>query len=259
MQYTTLLFEVRDNVARITLNRPEANNALNLDMAMDLMRASLQCSEDPEVRAVVMTGSGKMFCPGGDLKAFAAAGADFPSMLREALTYFHGAMSLLARMDAPLVIAVNGFAAGGGMSIACAGDITLAAESARFTMAYTGVGLSPDGSASYSLPRLVGLKRALELVLTNRVLSAQEALDWGIVTEVLPDAELLPRAHSLARELAAGFPKALGASKRLFRSSLSETLESQLEREAESIVDMAGTPETQQAIAAFVQKGASKR
>jgi 2-(1,2-epoxy-1,2-dihydrophenyl)acetyl-CoA isomerase len=254
MQYKTLLLEIRDNVARITLNRPEANNALNGEMAQELMHASIQCSEDPAVRAVLIAASGKMFSPGGDLKSFAAQGDNLPRHLKEITVYLHAAVSRLKRMDAPLVVAVNGFAAGAGMSLACAGDITLAAESARFTVAYTGVGLSPDGSSSYFLPRLVGMKRALELTLTNRILSAQEALDWGIVTRVVPDAELLPQADSTARELAAGPTKALGASKRLLMTSWSETLETQMEHEAQSVTDMSRTSDARQAIPAFIEK-----
>ncbi len=132
MQYATLLFDVRDNVAHITLNRPEAANCLNKEMAVDLMHAVIRCSEDPEIRAVVMTGAGSTFSGGGDLKSFAAQGEQLPYHLKEVTTYLHAAISRLVRMDAPVVAAVQGSAAGAGMSLACACDMVVAAESARF-------------------------------------------------------------------------------------------------------------------------------
>jgi len=258
MQYATILFDVRDNVAHITLNRPEAANSLNREMASDLMHAVMRCSEDSAIRAVVITGTGPMFCSGGDLKEFAAQGEHLPYHLKEVTTYLHAAISRLTRMDPPVVAAVNGSAAGAGMSLACACDIVVAAETARFTMAYTRVGLTPDGSSTYFLPRLVGLKRALELTLTNRVLSAQEALEWGIVTRVVPDTELLAQAHALAAQLAAGPTKTLGSSKRLLHTGWTETLETQMEHESQTIADMARTADASEGITAFLEKRTAK-
>ena len=161
-------------------------------------------------------------------------------------------------MDAPVVMAVNGVAAGAGMSFACSGDIVVAAESARFVMAYTRVGLAPDGSSTYFLPRIVGLRRALELVLTNRELSAQEALDMGIVNRVAPDAEFLTQARAIATQFAAGPTKALGIAKRLMHSGLTETLETQMERESQALADMGATSDARGAIAAFLEKQTPK-
>jgi len=258
MQYATILFDVRDHVAHITLNRPEVANSLNREMASDLMHAVMRCSEDSAIRAVVITGTGPMFCSGGDLKEFAAQGEHLPYHLKEVTTYLHAAISRLTRMDPPVVAAVNGTAAGAGMSLACACDIVVAAETARFTMAYTRVGLTPDGSSTYFLPRLVGLKRALELTLTNRVLSAQEALEWGIVTRVVPDTELLAQAHALAAQLAAGPTKTLGSSKRLLHTGWTETLETQMEHESQTIADMARTADASEGITAFLEKRTAK-
>jgi len=258
MQYATILFDVCDHVAHITLNRPEAANSLNREMASDLMHAVMRCSEDSAIRAVVITGTGPMFCSGGDLKEFAAQGEHLPYHLKEVTTYLHAAISRLTRMDPPVIAAVNGSAAGAGMSLACACDIVVAAETARFTMAYTRVGLTPDGSSTYFLPRLVGLKRALELTLTNRVLSAQEALEWGIVTRVVPDTELLAQAHALAAQLAAGPTKTLGSSKRLLHTGWTETLETQMEHESQTIADMARTADASEGITAFLEKRTAK-
>ncbi|GEN33923.1 enoyl-CoA hydratase [Aneurinibacillus danicus] len=254
MSYTTLTFDVRDNVATITLNRQEAANAMNLDLAKDLMHVALKCDESPEVRAVIITGTGSAFSVGGDLKSFSEQGSHLPGHLKEVTTYLHAAISRLTRMDAPVIAAVNGVAAGAGMSLAIAADLVIAAESARFTMAYTRVGLTPDGSASYFLPRIVGLKRALELTLTNRVLSAQEAYELGIVTQVVPDTEVLTQANVTAAQLANGAKTALGAAKRLLHSGWNQTLETQMENEAQTLAKMAQTTEGIEGITAFLEK-----
>ncbi len=253
-QFSALLFDVRDNVAHITLNRPDAANAMSSEMSKELMHAALRCDEDPAIRAVLIAGAGRTFCAGGDLRSFAAQGDNLPAHLKEMTTYLHAAVSRLTRMDAPVIAAVQGAAAGAGLSLALAADILLAAETARFTVAYTRVGLAPDGSSTYSLPRLIGLKRALELALTNRLLSAKEALDWGLVARVVPDADLQAEAEGLARQLAGGATKALGAAKRLLHSGFTETLETQMELEARAISDMARTADSREGIAAFLEK-----
>jgi 2-(1,2-epoxy-1,2-dihydrophenyl)acetyl-CoA isomerase len=252
--YNTLEFDVRDGVAHVTLERPEAGNALNLELSQELLRAVLRCDEDPEVRAVLLAGAGDMFCVGGDLKSFSGQGEHLPHHLKEVTTYLHAAVSRMARMDPPVVAAVQGAAAGAGMSLSCACDLVLAAESARFVMAYSNAGLTPDGSSTYFLPRLVGLKRALDLTLTNRQLSAQEAMEWGIVTRVVPDEDLYEEATALASRLAAGATKALGAAKRLLHTGLTETLETQLEHETQTIADMARTADAREGIASFLEK-----
>jgi 2-(1,2-epoxy-1,2-dihydrophenyl)acetyl-CoA isomerase len=229
-------------------------NALNLDLAQDLLRAVLRCDEDPEVRVVVIAGTGRMFCVGGDLKSFTEQGEHLPHHLKELTTYLHAAVSRMARMDPPVVAAVHGAAAGAGLSLTCACDLVVAAESARFSMAYSNAGLTPDGSSTYYLPRLVGFKRAMELTLTNRQLSAQEAMEWGIVTRVVPDDDLSENANTLALQLAAGATKALGAAKRLLHIGWTETLETQMEHETQTIADMARTSDAHEGIAAFLEK-----
>ena len=150
MDYSTITFEVQDSIATVRLNRPDNANALNIDMSRELMQAAIRCSEDRAIRAVLLTGTGRMFCAGGDLKSFArhGRGASLASHLKEVTSYLHSAVSRFLRMDPPLIGVINGIAAGAGMSIACACDLVLAAESSKFTMAYTRAGLTPDGSST---------------------------------------------------------------------------------------------------------------
>jgi 2-(1,2-epoxy-1,2-dihydrophenyl)acetyl-CoA isomerase len=251
--HETIDLEVRDGVAHLTLNRPDAANGINLELAQDLMEATLAIAADPAARVVLLTGAGKMFCAGGDVKGFANRD-DLPTYLRETLGPLHTALTNLVRGDAPVVAAVQGSAAGAGMGFVGASDLVVAAESAKFVMAYTGVGLTPDGSSSWFLPRLVGLRRALELTFTNRVLSAAEALDWGLITQVVPDDELHEQAAALAAKVAAGPPLALAAAKRLLHTSLEDTLETHLAREAEAISAASGTSEGLEGVAAFNEK-----
>ncbi len=258
MTFKTLLFELRDGVAYITLNRPEAANALNLDMGRDLMHVARQCDEDPAVRAVLIQANGKMFCAGGDVTSFGPAGDGLPRLLRELTTYLHAGISSFVRMRAPVIAAVNGSAAGAGFSLACAADITLAAKSSRFVVAYTAIGLTPDGSSTYYLPRLVGARRALELMMTNRVLKSEEALEWGLVNRVVEDDKLQEEAERLARTLATGPTNAFGSVKKLLLEGASNTLETQMESEARAIVAVARTDDAKEGIQAFLGKRAAK-
>lgn len=258
MDYTTLRFELTDGVAKITLNRPDAYNAMNLAMVRELYDAIRRCDDDLAVRAVLLTGAGKAFCAGGDLRSFAAEDEEIGAHLKDVTTALHDAISRMARMDAPVIAAVNGVAAGGGMALACACDLIVASESARFTMAYTRAGLTPDGSSTFFLPRLVGLGRALDLALTNRMLSAAEAEAWGIVSRVVPDADLLPAAERLAAELATGATAALGGAKRLLIAGWNETLETQMAHESRRIARAAEGAEAREGIAAFLEKRAPR-
>ena len=254
MEYETIQFTVKDQVARITFNRPDAANALNSVMGKELMDVAIRCDEDPEVRAVLLTGTGKMFCAGGDLREFARLGDRLPIAFKELTTYCHAATSRLMRMKAPVITAVNGVAAGMGMSLAICGDIIIAAESAAFVAAYTAAGLSPDGGMTYFLPRLIGQSRTKELLLTNRKLTAQEALEWGIVNRVVPDADLMKETESLARSLASGPTRAFGTVRGLLNDTFSQTLETQMELEARGIAEMAKTKDARGGIQAFVEK-----
>jgi 2-(1,2-epoxy-1,2-dihydrophenyl)acetyl-CoA isomerase len=253
--YETIELDVRDGVAHLTLNRPSAANGINLTLARELAQATRVIAADPAARVVLLTGAGARFCGGGDLKAFADV-HDLPAHLRELLGELHSAIAQLVRGDAPVVAAVQGSAAGAGIGLVGASDLVLAGESTKFVMAYTGVGLTPDGSSSYFLPRLVGLRKALELTFTNRVLSAAEAETYGLITAVVPDDQLLAEAEKLAAKLAAGAPQALAGAKRLLHASLKSDLEEHLALEAETIAIASGSPEGIEGIASFVAKRA---
>ena len=254
MQYTQLLFDVRDSVAFITLNRPEILNAVNLELARDLMNVAMECHDNHKVRAVVLSGAGNAFCAGGDLKSFVAQGERLPAYITEVATSFHTAVSYLTRMRAPVIAAVQGSAAGAGMSLACACDLVVADASARFTAGYTRIGLTPDGSLTYFLSRSIGMKRALELTLLNRTLSGQEAYHWGIVTSLAPDGNVQAQAEALAHRLAMGPTLAFGATKRLLHQGWSASLETQMTDEGQAISTMAGSADGQEGIAAFLEK-----
>src|SRR5262245_3238782 len=256
MGYEAVRYDVHDGIATITLSRPEAYNALNLTMGRDLFHATLEADEDRAVRCIVITGAGRAFCAGGDVKDFADNPDRIGILVKELTTYLHGAVSRLARTAKPVVMGVNGVAAGGGMSLALAGDLVVAAESAKFTMAYAKIAASPDGSSSYFLPRLIGIRRALELHYTNRVLSAREAMEWGLVNRVHPDAEFAGALGALARELAEGPTLAFGRAKQLFHQSTQESLETQMELEAQAIAACGHTEDFRSGVVGFARKQA---
>jgi 2-(1,2-epoxy-1,2-dihydrophenyl)acetyl-CoA isomerase len=258
MGYETLTFEVRDGVGYLTLNRPKAANALNLEMAQELVEVGKRCDENAKIRAVLLTGAGRMFCAGGDLRRFAEADEGIPAFVQKLASTFHESLSILGRMEAPIVVAVNGAAAGAGMSLVCHADLAIAAESAKFTMAYTAAGLTPDGSATYFLPRMIGRRRAAELMLTNRRLSAAEALEWNFVNRVVPDGELMAEAEKLARTLASGPTRAYGGIKKLLIASATNDFETQMDLEMKFIVDTAGSRDGAEGINAFLEKRAPK-
>ena len=248
-----VLFDIEDGVTTITINRPSNANSFTINTVEELCALSIECDDNPEVRAVLLTGTGRMFSSGADLNAFIAE-QDAATFVKKATTFFHMAISRFARMNPPVIAAVNGIAAGGGFSFAISCDLVLAAESAMFTSAYTNSAISPDGSSTYFLPRLVGLRRAQELFLTNRRLSAAEALEWGLVTRVVPDDRLMDEARALAKQLASGPTLAYGGVKRLLASSFESGLETQMEYEARSIADMSASHDLNEGVAAFVER-----
>ncbi|MBA2673695.1 enoyl-CoA hydratase-related protein [Ramlibacter sp.] len=256
--YSTLTFERQDGVALVTLNRPADANCLNQQMAAELLAVAERCAGDDGIKAVVLTGQGRFFCAGGDVNAFASFGEHAASEVKRLADELHRAISSFSRMRAPLIAAVNGVAAGAGFSLAMSADLVLAAESASFTMAYTAIGFSPDGSSSYFLPRLVGLRRAQELMFTNRKLSAAEAADWGVATRVVPGAALQDAALELAHKLANGALGAHAGIKKLLLATYGSTLEDQMELEGQTVAACAASPDGQEGVQAFLAKRVPK-
>lgn len=250
-----ILLERDGAVARITLNRPDVGNAIDIPMARAMLEAAIAVDEDSGVRCVVLTGVGKLFCAGGDVGAFAGAGERLPTFLKEITAYLHTAQQRFARMDKPLVTAINGSAAGAGVGLAVLGDIALASPKASFTLAYTGLGLSPDAGATWLLPRLIGMRQAQELCLRNRRIDAGEAAALGLITRVV-DGDLLAEAMAIAGELAASATPALGATRRLLLESATATFDTQLDAEARSIAALSRTPEGKEGVAAFAARRA---
>jgi 2-(1,2-epoxy-1,2-dihydrophenyl)acetyl-CoA isomerase len=247
---TTVAFEVRNGVAVLTLNRPDAQNAIDLELATALDEATQRIGGS---RAVLLCAAGPAFCAGGDLKAFSAE-PDMAAYVSQVVTRVHAALRRIDELDLPVVAAVRGAAAGAGLGIVCSADIVLASTTARFVSAFTKIAVTPDGSTTWALPRLVGMRRALELVLTNRVLSAEDAVDWGIATRVVADDALDAEAMAQATELANGPTAALCRSKRLVRTSLDNTLDAQLDREKASLVLSASEADAAEGIDAFLSK-----
>ena len=258
MDFETLTFSQDSTVATITLSRPDAANGLNAQMASELKRVAQECDSRDDIRVVILTAAGRFFCAGGDIKEMSSHGDAVALRIKSLADDLHMAISTFSRMPKPLIIAVNGTAAGAGFSLAVSGDLVMASENAKFTMAYTKAGLSPDGSSSYFLPRLIGLRRTQDLMFTNRVLSAQEAYEWGLVTRVLPQDDLLKTARELAEELARGAPRSNAAIKALLRTSFTNGLETQMEIEGRKISACAGSPDGREGIEAFIEKRAPK-
>src|SRR5262249_48723668 len=207
-----VLLDIADGIARLRLNRPDAANGMSAELLSALCEAIMVCHGEADLRVVLLSGEGKNFCAGGDVRAFASKGEKLPGYIRQATAYLQNAVTGLLRLEAPVIACVQGFAAGGGgFGLVCASDLVIAAESAKFMAGATRVAMAPDAGVSVTLSRLVGLRRAMSILLTNPVISAAEALEMGIVTRVVPDADLASASLALAQELAAGAPKALAA------------------------------------------------
>lgn len=250
-------FSLRDSVATVTLCRPEEANSIGVEMARQLCDVAARCDTE-QVRAVLLQAEGPIFCGGGDVKAFGSAADRLPELLAEILEPLHEAIARFSQMNAPLVVAVGGTAAGGGLGLACAGDFVLAADNAKFAIAYTRIGLTPDASTTYFLPRRIGLARTKQLLLRNPVLDAATALEWGLVDRVVAASELGAEAARLAAELAAGPTSAFGAVKRLLLETLANDLETQLDLEARTICEMGATTDGKEGVRALLDKRAPR-
>ena len=254
MELETIDYEVSDGVAHVRLARPAGANAVNPQFSSDLRDVMLEIEWDDAVKAVSVTAEGKIFCAGGDLKEFNQAGAGLPKLTSRMLTDFHGGIYKMNRMPKPFVAGVNGAAGGAGLSIVSAFDLVVAGESAKFTMAYTRAGVTPDGTSTYFVARHIGVRRMLDLTLTNRVLSAEEAEAWGLVNRIVPDDEVDTVTAELAQSLADGPSWALGHAKQIVYAGFDSPLEQAGELEGVTIAAAMGTHDGREGIAAFVEK-----
>ena len=255
MDFETINFELNGRVGIVTMNRPDDANALNAQMAAELFEVSVRCSRNNNLGALIITANGKMFNAGGDLKEFnSPPGKRKDEHLSRVASNLHDALIRFAYMDAPVIMAVNGTAAGGGFSLALSGDYILASDKAKFVSAYTASGLTPDGSSTYYLAKHIGLLKAKELFLTNRMLTAKEAVEWGFVNEVTDHDNLMNRAGELASKFAQGPTKAFGGVKRMLLSSFSNPIEAQLDQETRHIVGTMDTHDGPHGLDAFLNK-----
>lgn len=242
------------SVSRIVLDRPDAGNTIDETMAIAFGKAAQELAEDPETRVVVLTGTGALFCGGGDVRAMAAASDGASAVIDRITSNLHRGIIALAEMPKPLVTIVNGPAAGAGLGLAILGDIVIASDTAHFTSAYTAIGMTPDGATSWLLPRLIGLRRALEMVVTNRRILAEEAERIGLVTRVVPAADLDEVEREVTGTLDRGFVAASGKARRLVETSYERSLTEHLAIEARTIVEAASTQEGHAGIATFLKR-----
>lgn len=254
-----VLLSIEGNVGRLRLNRPLQSNGISIELLEALHRAIMACHGNPRIRAVLLTGEGPNFCAGGDVKEFASKGEALPDFLRKATSYLQISSAGLIHLDAPVVAAVQGYAAGGGgLGLVCSSDIVVAARSSKFMAGATRVGMAPDGGASVTLPRLIGFRRAMDLILTNRVVEAQEALEIGLVTRVVADEDLEAAALGVARELASGAPRALAGAKRLLWTGLGLGVDACLPEEARTVSELSGTADSREGLAAVIERRAPR-
>lgn len=248
-------YSVTDGVATMCLNRPDARNAIDLQMAEETLVVARRIAADPTVRAVLICGNGPSLTVGGDIAYFRETPpAQYGNLLVRMTNPFHEAFRILSRIDAPIVTAAHGSVAGGGIGYAYAADVVLAAEGTKFVTAFAAIGLSGDGGGTWHLPRLIGPARAARAYLENRPITADQALEWGMISEIVPPAELRERAAALAGSLAQGPTRAFGRMRALLRDTWNNDLSQQLLAESEGIKATGDTDDATNAVASFTAK-----
>ena len=253
MQYDNILFTKADQVAVIKFNRPKAFNAFNFDLFNDLIKALEICGDDKDVKVIVITGEGKAFSTGGDVAMFESS-PDASETLRQLTKLLNFAITGIRRISKPVIAMINGTVAGVGVSIAAACDLRICASSAKFRQAYTSIGLIPDGAWTLLLPLLIGFGKAQELVYLDPLLSAGEALDMGLVNQVVEDNELESTTRQIAMKLAASPSIAYAIAKENFNQAMLGLLERQLELERSGMIRVGRTADAREGIAAFIEK-----
>lgn len=255
MNFQAILFEIRDGVARLTLNRPEKLNSFNVQMHEEVQEALKQVEINPNTRVLVLTGAGRGFCAGQDLADRAAVPASGPPDLGLSIEkYYSPLVRTLAALPLPVVAAVNGVAAGAGANLALACDLVVATKSASFIQSFAKLGLVPDTGGTYSLPRLIGAARALGLVLLGEKLSAEQAANWGLIWRCVEDTEFQPTVEALVQYLAAAPTKGLAYAKRAIRMSAQNGLDDQLDIERDFNRELGRSKDFQEGVSAFLEK-----
>lgn len=254
MEYTKIKFSIADGIARLVLADPANRNAIGLRVTQELHAAAIACEATSNLRCVLLTGEGAQFSVGGDLNEFIRERARLQVHAREMTVNFHAAILILNRLSAPLVCGVNGLAAGGGLSLVCMSDFALAKRSAKMNFAYTRSGLTPDGGATYFLPRLVGLQRAFDILATNPTLSADAAYALGLIARVVEDSDYDAALEAVVQQLATMPSSAVGRLKMLVRAGIENSLAAQLDLEGRTIAAQAATPETLATLERFLAK-----
>jgi 2-(1,2-epoxy-1,2-dihydrophenyl)acetyl-CoA isomerase len=253
--YNAILFEVDGPVATLTLNRPDCLNALNFEMGEDIQQAMQLVEHDSSIRALVLTGAGRGFCSGQDLGDRAPPDSDIVEIYTKA--YF-AVLACIRASRVPVVMAINGSAAGGGFSLVLCGDLLLAAQSAEFVQEPSRIGIAPDLDSSYLLPSAIGRARSLEMMMANEPVSAEQALQWGMINECLDDEQLMPRARELASTLAKGPTRALAMTRQLVDESEGNDFEAQYRRELEVNRELRDCFDGKEGVQAFLEKRAAR-
>ncbi len=251
-----LVLTIESGIARLTLDRPDLGNALTSEASKKLGEAIDRIAADPGVRVVVLTGNGKMFSAGGDIREFVTTLDSLADLIGDELVHLNETLLKLAALPVPVIAALNGPVAGGGIGLALTADVVISAASARFRAGYAAIGLSPDAGTSYQLTRLMGPQRAKEFLFTNRFLDSAEALAVGLVAKVVPDADLVRETDAMARTIAAMPPGALAAVKSLVNAAATESHAAILAREREWMMVNAATPDAREGIRAFMERRA---
>jgi len=241
-------------IATVRLNDPGSLNALSVPMADRLRSVLVDLGEDDTIRVLVLTGTGRGFCAGGDVQSFYDNRDDPHEVMQQVLDGLHGAVGVLLDLPFPTIAAINGVVAGAGMGVALATDLAIASDDAMFTMAYTGIGVSPDGSSTFFLPRLVGTRVAMDMILTNRRISGSEAVELGMINASVPVDEFEQAVTTLAGKLAKGPKKAYVRARHLVRTSMGNSPATQMEAEASSILAAAETKDFYEGVSAFIEK-----
>ncbi len=253
------LLSLENGVGHIQLNRPESANGLDIPTLNALYEALMACHGDRRIRVVLLTGAGANFCAGGDVHTFAGKGERLSEYIRQATLQLQVCISAMVHLDAPVIAAVQGFAAGGGgMGLVCAADVVIAAQSSKYLAGATRVAMAPDAGLSVTLPRLVGPRKAAEMLLMNPVIDSGEALELGLVSRIVADENLLGEAWAYAEKMARGAPLALASTKRLLWAGVGLGVDAAMPEESRTVAELCKTSDVQEGLAAVIEKRAAE-